>query len=114
MSEAGGDEQLLRYRITCCTEWEILEIEALAPDDERAVSKARRYCSLKHMGRNFPFVILAEVTAEDGEAWRPVGTWEYWIRPTPGIRWHPGRWNGQPELTKKSLRQWAKLRQAAR
>lgn len=104
------DEVLHPYRITGYSEWEVLDVEALCRDDEHARSKARRYGSLRHVGRNFPAVIFSHVVRLTQAGARPVGTWEYRVRgdkAARGMRWHAGDWQERPNPgDKAALRSW--------
>lgn len=98
--------ELRPYRITAYTEWETMDVEALAAADEHAIAKARRYGSLQHVGRNFPALIITDVVCEF-EGSRLVGTWEYRVRGRkPGLVWHSGEWRDRPDTSdRKALRQ---------
>lgn len=104
------DEALQPYRITAYSEWEVLDVEAKYRDDEHAISKARRYGSLRHINRNFPGVIFSHVERLMADGPQPVGTWEYQLRgdkEAQGLRWHAGAWSARPEPTDKAgLRKW--------
>ena len=105
------DEALHPYAITAYSEWEVLDVEALCRDDEHAMSKARRYGSLRHVGRNFPAVIFSHVVRMTEAGAVNVGTWEYRLkggRHAIGYRWHGGDWRERPDPADKSaLRNWA-------
>lgn len=87
-----------RYAITAYSEWETLDVESECPDDQNAVDKARRYGTLKYVGKNFPAVIFAHISCEQEDGVRDVGTWEYRIRHVrkPTLIWHAGSWSKRP------------------
>jgi hypothetical protein len=99
-----------RYFITAYSEWETLDVEAQCPDDDNAIDKARRYGTLKYVGKNFPPVIFAHVACHEPEGRRDVGTWEYRIRnlKKSGFLWHAGAWVMRPMPDDKlAIRRWA-------
>lgn len=99
-----------RYLITAYSEWEVLDVEARCPDDEKAMEKARRYGSLKYVGKNYPAVIFAHVACEEDNILREVGTWEYQIRHVKksGFIWHAGSWPDRPAAEdREAIRRWA-------
>jgi hypothetical protein len=99
-----------RYLITAYSEWEALNVEAECPDDQRAIDKARRYGSLRHVGTNLPSVIFAHIVADEPDGPREVGTWEYRLRHTtkPGFLWHAGPWSDRPKPDDRpAIRLWA-------
>lgn len=80
------------------------------PDDENAINKARRYGTLKYVGKNYPPVIFAHIACDGPEGVRDVGTWEYRIRNVKkaGFLWHAGPWAMRPMPDdKSSIRHWA-------
>lgn len=99
-----------RYFITAYSESETLDVEAQCPDDENAINKARRYGTLKYVGKNYPPVIFAHIACDGAEGVRDVGTWEYRIRNVKkaGFLWHAGPWAMRPMPDdKSSIRRWA-------
>lgn len=98
MQNSQMDLPTRRYWITAYSEWETLDVEAQCPDDENAIDKALRYGSLKYVGKNYPAVIFAHVSCEEGDGMRDVGTWEYQIRHVKksGFIWHAGHWAKRP------------------
>jgi hypothetical protein len=104
------EDQLRRYFITAYTEWETLDVEALCPEDERAIDKARRYASLKYLKLiASPTVIFGHVVCDERDGLRTVGTWEYRISKVPKsyVRWHRGDWRERPlPEDRAALRAW--------
>ncbi|WP_150131176.1 hypothetical protein [Sphingobium yanoikuyae] len=99
-----------RYLITAYSEWEVLDVETQCPDDDNAMEKARRYGSLKYVGKNYPPVIFAHVACDEEETLRDVGTWEYQIRDVKksGFIWHAGTWPDRPMAEDQAaIRQWS-------